>query len=119
MNVASLELCKELYELSGWDNREQYHYIDGSPVPAYDFGYLLRKLPEGTTIRVNKRNPVKLGKNQGPYSALMYGYRGAVRADTPEDCAAKLAIELLKQGVLSKQPNATNGMEGEKNGHTS
>jgi len=59
MYVASLELCKELYELSGWDDIEfQWSSIDGkhweaavsvlfagATEVAYDLGYLLRKLP--------------------------------------------------------------------------
>lgn len=69
MNVASLELCKELYEASGWDfpgEDRRYHYnfegigwsieLEDDPtefvnriiekIPAYYLGYLLRKLPE-------------------------------------------------------------------------
>lgn len=71
---ASLELCKELYELSGWDDTNSYWYLEHqirlsngnydtlqtmlvdkhyragtSPktnfIPAYTAGYLLRKLP--------------------------------------------------------------------------
>ncbi len=66
MNVASLEICKSLYELSGLDYPTIYwqedFYEDGSvnwnlyhdnenklrtgrSVPAYDAGYLLRILP--------------------------------------------------------------------------
>ena len=65
MNVANLDLCKELYELSGWKATEKYHYIAGTytdidtvafrgrkydGVPAYDLGYLLRKLPKGFAV---------------------------------------------------------------------
>lgn len=63
MNVASLELCKELYEISGWRNdvktgwfsglkddprpfvSEWWGDEDGFVCPAYSAGYLLRKLP--------------------------------------------------------------------------
>lgn len=65
MNVASLDLCKELYELSGWNDNElwdceyrghrvealnriamgsdrgEYHWRE----PRYDLNYLLGKLP--------------------------------------------------------------------------
>lgn len=59
MTVASLENCKRLYELSGWSGTGlDYQSYDGKDfelkeydanppvsVPAYDLGYLLRKLP--------------------------------------------------------------------------
>lgn len=70
MNVASLDLCKELYELSGWNNlapgvfdiekawrptplasADNYRLIGIGPntqedIPAYDLDYLLTKLPK-------------------------------------------------------------------------
>ena len=135
MNVASLELCKELYELSGWNEEPDYIWATtyGQPyklvprtvigkdliqalkqksfiIPAYDLGYLLRKLPY---------------KVYDDYSAWVYGYKlmptastgwkiwyGEVgtdsemyfnSAETPEDAACKLAIELFKQGVLKSE----------------
>ena len=61
MNVASLENCKRLYELSGWGYDCEHHWLDGeifnrmprqsdaedetTYAPSYDAGYLLRKLP--------------------------------------------------------------------------
>ena len=57
MHVADLRICRELYELSGWeysrawfDQRKPWvsDYIDHNPpfiCPAYDLGYLIRKLP--------------------------------------------------------------------------
>lgn len=134
MNTASLELCKELYVLSGWgelgdvpppdkwysfgktnDNAgitdrtsigRDTHYLNS--VPAYDLGFLLRKLPailnmpdgphqlhlvkdwfvEYQTYDLKKRHSV------GIYKFM---------ADTPEDAACKLAIELFKQGVLQPE----------------
>ena len=61
--TANLELCKELYEVSGWkdthsshrptpsNSHDNYRVIDMAPniptdIPAYDLGYLLRKLPQ-------------------------------------------------------------------------
>lgn len=106
-NVASLELCKELYELSGWEDTEFIWYQDYSkPVhievdvksydeaPAYDLGYLLRKL------QPNAHNMIF---HTGSYTATYdYGIGQAyvATANTPEDAACKLAIELWKQGVL-------------------
>lgn len=108
MLVSSLELCKELYRLSGW--KDTYHYYDADEFvdtkfhaelmsknqncPAYELGYLLQKLPVGTEVR----------KVLNGYSAdppLKYRTRGISEVyGTPEDAACKLAIELFKQGVL-------------------
>ena len=124
MNVASLELCKELYELGFGDNTERgWFKIDGEYhayprkyftvgkelieframaliCPAYDLGYLLRKLPP----TIYEHHPTK------EYSRLVIEpnaindsrwtfYYPAERnhfsetADTPEDAACKLGIE--------------------------
>ncbi len=117
MNVARLDLCKELYELSGWAQSlyehellSGEHYTTTLPrkamehssqniyIPAYDLGYLLRKLQ--TTIDYLRPSTVsKQWVVKGPWSededSLIY-------ADTPEDAAALLAIELFKQGVLKR-----------------
>lgn len=126
MNVASLELCKELYELSGWDdtylewrfassndtmfprswviNAQQKNgkHITEKDIPAYDLGYLLRKLPAEY-----KDNTFVLGKSakDGHYTvayvwAEKYQSLFKQTADTPEDACAKLAIELFKQRIL-------------------
>lgn len=99
MNVASLKLCRELYEISGWGETtfswmpkgfwghsgSTYGIADhdfelatgiyedietGKEVamhPAYDLGYLLRKLPEDIAV-INKG---KLFKDSKPYMATM------------------------------------------------
>src|SRR2546423_11794922 len=71
MNVASLELCKELYGLSSWKSEGCAVYaLSGESkifqfvrnpgpnvismdyyIPAYDLGYLLRKLPANIHIQ--------------------------------------------------------------------
>lgn len=133
MNVASLELCEELYELSGWvdtlfDKNEDTYRIwsysradyemhvglrDGNEklsdyqeaYPAYDLGYLLRKLPE------EYPDAYALQIRREPSDCWYAGYyartgdsdlRTESRADTPEDAAVKLAIELFKRGVLTR-----------------
>jgi hypothetical protein len=119
MNTASLELCKELYELSGWDDTYLRHWVNAKSgpsvdhavaifgygkrkdttieaYPAYDLGYLLRKLPDGT----------QLNKTTVSYSASgIYSVDGHNKsfheyADTSEDAACKLAIKLIKTGVI-------------------
>lgn len=134
MNVASLELSKELYELSGWDDsgivicqsgsyREEYgpesdkgwfgyteqeavHHHGGiyPTYRAYDLGYLLRKLPQRSVegrLGMDSEG-IALGKPTFYYANATGTYYTYGQADTYEDAAAKLAIELFKQGVLTR-----------------
>lgn len=110
MQVASLDLCKQLFELSGWGDCA-FVYEDGETIalygtpnqnmpitPAYDLGYLLRKLPE--TVE-SKDLVIRI---RGGTWVFAYGKsRFIFTADTPEDACAKLAIELIKQGILKKE----------------
>lgn len=102
MNVASLELSKELYAAS---------WIPEFLCPAYDLGYLLRKLPDWyetpgvedkefgmACLIVEKRKAGYMNNDTGQYVFN-------VAADTPEDTLCKLAIELFKQNIL--QPSVT------------
>lgn len=112
MNVASLELCKELYELSGWGDCKFIFLTDTSlwlkdlphEVPmlasAYDLGYLLRKLPEQTHLYKHIEDKIV-----NAYSAwTLLNSKSVVEpqlADTPENALCQLAIELFKQGILT------------------
>lgn len=135
-HVASKELCKELYEQSGWDEVFLSHHLSdlarigplsrdvrdaprrtGDGVwlsPAYDLGYLLRKLPDflqryGRLTIQPHPNYTKQTKVQAvpDFSILWYAEYGSQElrcsADTPEDAAAMLAIHLFKRGVLVRQ----------------
>lgn len=131
MNTASLELCKELYELSGWEQPDAWkpHWVqpandtkakwilegslrnlDGylvdvpeerrgrfyNTIPAYDLGYILRKLQSvGVQLYQNPHRDkwYCTVDNREEAKYLQMG-------DTPEDAAVKLCIELFKQGVL-------------------
>ena len=113
MNVASPELCKELFKISGWDYSVAWSRLSDPPdgredwmlgtphsqaierYPAYDLGYLLRKLhePIGRLLFVPKSN-----NTWGLWADNM----DAINAETPEDAACKLAIELFKRGILLK-----------------
>ena len=60
--IAKFELCRELYELSGWGWTDCYYRVfegeppvvqvqlgrskDGLQVPAYESGYLIERLPQ-------------------------------------------------------------------------
>lgn len=100
MNVANLDLCRELYELSGWTDNDHHRYLgEGEEIPAYDLGYLLRKLQP-----FNAADLQWLG-GKWAAQAVIFGTQPKserTEADTPEDAACKLAIELFKQGVLTK-----------------
>lgn len=120
MNVTSLELCKELYKLSGWDNTDfAWDVSDRSDLPfenvvpsdsvifiyypAYDLGYLLRRLGN-----VQTDHPVNIYGDEARWSARWLnpddnGMHYIEAAKTPENAAAKLAIELFKQGILKKE----------------
>lgn len=116
MNVASLELCKKLYELSGWLSTDfEYSGLnevvywppevqakDPRPfpdIPAYDLGFLLRKLPVGCYVSKAKAHNTA---STGNFRSGRYGFPITERADTPADAVTKLAIELFKQGILTK-----------------
>jgi hypothetical protein len=129
MTVASLELCKTLYELSGWEATQNFWKsllghdaktwrdfkvvdFNGAEIPdafgertypAYDLGYLLRKLQPLSEERGRfflSFNPDQDRWFTG-FSATYDQYHSDKGdADTPEDAACKLAIELFKQGVL-------------------
>lgn len=131
MEVASFELCKELFELSGWTGsvyawelHTKHNFLihtleyDKKPsdkewIAAYDLGYLLRKLPsvKDVEFRIEQNGFSEQGQDW-----VAYGYDYKVfedtqnedkariyrnNADTPEDAVCALAIALFKQGVLT------------------
>lgn len=129
MNVASEELCRKLYVISEWKwkDTEYFYYIpvdfksteswvrteltyDDTKmikhVPAYDLGYLLRKLPANIGDQWLRIAPIT--NNQWAAYYITMGVKSAGQdewADTPEDAVCKLAIELFKQGILKREEN--------------
>ncbi len=106
MDSTSLELSRELYKLSGWEyaaNEWLSPYNDSHPV--YDLGYLLRKLPPQTSIQKEFDASPELPEETPAHYRALYdtgdGRHFWLGADTPEDAAAKLAIELFKHNVLT------------------
>jgi hypothetical protein len=108
MNVVSLDLCRELYDLSDWNETEKWYgtgygdedwavgiYDPNVPdcLPAYDLGYLLRKLPAVLMAAEKNACVIDCGFGRHPIRAS---------ASTPEDATAKLAIELFKHGILKR-----------------
>jgi hypothetical protein len=112
--VASLELSKELYELTEWNDTDYVHEAedyDGKVwhvkhrmevlppsynYPAYTLGYLLRKLPPHYAVWIGPSGSGYAEQIIGPQRLNDIGEQG----DTPENAAAKLCIELIKQGVI-------------------
>jgi hypothetical protein len=116
MNVASQEPCKELYELSGWKGTHQNYNSEGHTVeaftfnnicPAYDLGYLLRKLPN----HLSGNLVIEADGTPEDRWCAYYDARPVVLKsyynDTPEDALANLAITLIKQGLLTPKNERT------------
>lgn len=129
MNVANLELCKELYELSGWGSEHTWKSMpDGGVAPQYDLGYLLRKLPPSIRNEgMHQTLEMILGDFWLDEQQTLHSYKFRYRTndnmrvevysyqqdDTPEDAACKLAIELFKQGVIETIPTTNPKKSGE------
>lgn len=122
MNTASLENCKKLYELSGWDDtywiwsysrvgeEVSLHVRDTDlelsdyqeAYPAYDAGYLLRKLQPVTK---DHGRLFVTTRDKGDWTA---GFSGTYDrwhddkgfGDIPEDAVCLLAIKLFEEGNL-------------------
>jgi hypothetical protein len=133
MTFSSFELSEELYKLTGWNPGEWAYdtsyadkwlrYIADFPadtrerqgikmIPAYSLDFLLRKLP----MLYNRGVLLVAVTNTDKWSAEYYSFypddRGAkspiLIADTPEDAAAKLCMELSKQGVFKRVNRSSN-----------
>jgi hypothetical protein len=128
LNTASLELCKELYKLSGWgmldtDKCWAFHgssyrlknwptgKLGMGKLPAYNLGYLLRKLPPSFTYRTPSDHNVNvniymelIAEGNAKFIIASVGLTTVwwQSYGTPEDVACKLAIKLFEQGILTK-----------------
>lgn len=110
-NTASLELCKELYELSGWSDAEhawsnsmgetrvvckRFNTGHMSQIcPAFSAGYLLRKLP----LYELTNNGLILSADY--YDSNNDRFISAYGAPSKlEDILAELCIKMFKKGIL-------------------
>lgn len=123
MKVANLQLCRELHEVSGWDGTDFIHtrgqggwmvgmkYYKGKEwVPAYDLGYLLRRLPKNLGIywlelKFTNNSCFAVYWDENTHSALeldlvTHRIKFDIGGDTPEDAGTKLVIELFEHGLL-------------------
>lgn len=111
MNVASLDNCKRLYELSGWDTGQSWNIILGlkpkTYVPGYHAGYLLRKLTEVKTgLTVYHVHSTMC--YEAFYAGKFFEYgtntqHWDTQSDTPEDALCLLAIKLFEEGILTNE----------------
>jgi hypothetical protein len=111
MNLTTTELGHKLYEVSGWEPPFFTMVGDKFTNTQYDLGFLLRKLPrkveyyQELTLMI-EADPfdtrwgaqyVNADYEIGQQGQGLFGF-----AQTPEDAAAQLAIELFEKGVLEK-----------------
>lgn len=130
MRVTSLEISRQLYVATGYKwNPNDRRWVKtpmrayGQPVddyrmwkvvpvgyrgktaatwyPAYDLGYLLRKLPEGFTI-VTRFNDEWLASWAPHVDEPDYAHL----ARTPEDAISMLIMELIEKGILKVRRDA-------------
>lgn len=111
---AGLAECKQLYELSGWQEEEwgdQYRIFtpgQGDVVtPAYTLGTLLHMLPAHTLTKYGNATWQARWVGHVPWQsetpAPVPAYRGAITAESrtnPANALARLAIKLFEAGVL-------------------
>lgn len=114
-DVASLELCHTLFELSGWDDTVNIFVQIGEgnwvavPKPhdkdypnqditAYDLGYLWRKLPPSIKVELAKRVFYEDTKEWSVDLTAWYGdsFYWTDDFSTAEDALASLLIRLIK-----------------------
>lgn len=88
MTVASLELCKELYELSGWDGDQDFNEL--ADYPRYALGYLQRKL----------RDYLNVGHDVTDQDVI-----DIFLDSEPENAAAQYLIEVIKSGEYHVETN--------------
>jgi hypothetical protein len=112
MSYAEALLSKELFELSDWEGEGEHfgHYTKDEWIettPKYSLGYLLRKLPH----KHNGGVLVIAACNTDEWCAQYFSWwhedmkakSEVLVADTPEDAACRLAIELFKQNILTRK----------------
>jgi|SRR5882724_2237685 len=107
MNVASLELCKELYELSGWNDPDGGLW-GPDEIEGYTLDYLFNKLPAMIVDKQGYPSWIKIAAYTDTKFQAAYGIKKYRQfADSPKHAACKLAIELFKQGVLKRESEKT------------
>lgn len=101
MQTASLELSKQLFEVSGWYDHANGVWPDdeADAIQKYSLGFLIRKLPA---------KYYNLTKVVDSPEYISYIYKnGAIQQelgdDTPENVLTKLCIALFEAGILTRE----------------
>lgn len=89
---ASIELCEQLYKLSGWGNEtnslDWWYGIELRKIwPKYDLGYMQRKLRDYLNAEAD---------DQEVFNVFL--------DSEPENAAAMLCIELFERGIFKPEP---------------
>lgn len=119
MNVASKQLCEELFKLSGWRSARYYDVygdLHNEPLrgichPAYDLDYLMGRLQIlcATDSPLREITIALMRKEWGWWRAYYETKYDSHKetwiedsANIPVDAVCKLTIELFKQGILER-----------------
>lgn len=120
MQVASKELCEQLYEVSKWETPE-YENGFGTDLgyPAYTLGFLIRKLPPrqdpdfgdevmyypGVHMIGEVIHETHAIAGYWDIEGELWGDWSEV-GDTPENALCRLALELFKANILKPDGRA-------------
>lgn len=102
------DLCKQVYEATGWDDTEKRHPYGGVTLPLYNSDYLLEKLPKYLEIHGKRADDYLLylrpNFNTEKWTAYYHGVGEYmpffIEADTPLKALLKLTIALHKEGLI-------------------
>lgn len=104
MDKASIEVSRELFDLSGWCPSRNCSSDHKNTPPDYELGFLVRQLPKSINRANRKDSTSKIGlcvtKQNSMWEAKYWKSRHYKFAKIPEDAVALLAIELIKLGLI-------------------
>ena len=96
------ELCREVYERTGWEAPETYKAEDGNPEndwQAYNTDYLLEELPKEQFTQPDFVECLMVRKDSETSYTAGYFLIIETKADTPLKALLKLTIALSEAGV--------------------
>ncbi|MCO4274281.1 hypothetical protein NG701_07540 [Pseudarthrobacter sp. HLT3-5] len=118
MHFADVGRCKKLFQVSGWDDTS-FKYVGGSrdkiemmprdsrvclpDVPAYDLGFLVRRLPYAVSVTVSTKGfttTAAMMRHRPPF------FNYLARDASPENSTVDVFLELFKQNVLTRRGSA-------------
>ena len=114
MNKELYELCKQVYEATGWENDRYVKHLNKAPsyecryhnASIYTSDYLLEKLSAVTDhVSVNRSNKISIDASNDEKGNWYAHYwlksrRVQVKSDTPLKALLKLCLALKEAGEL-------------------